>query len=64
MEVELIMRAAGVAMTVAVSCQILSRFGREDQSSLVSLAGIIAIMLLLVGEISSLIESVRSVFGI
>ena len=64
MEVELIMRVAGAAMTVAVSCQILSRFGREDQASLVSLAGIIAIMLLLVGEMSSLLESVRSVFGI
>lgn len=64
MDVELIMKAAGIAMTAAVCCQILSKIGKDDHSSLVSLAGIITIMVLLFGEIASLFDNIRGIFGI
>ena len=64
MELDFIMKAAGIAMTVAITCQILSRIGREDQGTLVSLAGIIAMLVLLFGEIASLFDTVRDIFGI
>ena len=64
MELDFIMKAAGIAMTVAITCQILSRIGRDDQSALVSLAGIVAMLVILFGEIASLFDTVRSIFGI
>ena len=47
MDVELILKVAGVGMIVAVVCQILSRIGRDDQSSMVSLAGVVVVLLLM-----------------
>ena len=64
MELDFIMKAAGIAMTVAITCQILSRIGRDDQGTLVSLAGIVAMLVLLFGEIASLFDTVRDIFGI
>ena len=64
MELDFIMKAAGIAMTVAITCQILSRIGRDDQGTLVSLAGIIAMLVLLFGEIASLFDTIRDIFGI
>ena len=64
MELDFIMKAAGIAMTVAITCQILSRIGRDDQGTLVSVAGIVAMLVLLFGEIASLFDTVRDIFGI
>ena len=64
METDLYMKAIGIGMTVAVSCMILSRCGRDDQGSLVSLAGVVTLLLLLFGEIGSLFDTLRDIFGI
>jgi stage III sporulation protein AC len=63
MDTELIMRIIGIALTVAVSCMILQRLGRDDQATLVSISGVVIILIILVGEIATLFESVRDVFG-
>ena len=64
MDMDFIMKAAGIAMTVAVTCQILSRIGRDDQGNMVALAGIVAMLVLLFGEIADLFDTVRGIFGI
>lgn len=64
METALILKVAGIGLLVTVTCQILSRSGRDEQAMLVSVAGVIIVMVLLVDQISSLIVSLRSVFGI
>ncbi len=64
MGLDLIMKVAGMGMVVSVACQILSRLGKDDQSSLVSLGGIIAILIVLFGEIAVLFDTVRGIFGI
>ncbi len=63
MDVSLVLRVAGVGLLVTVACQILSRAGREEQSMLVSVAGIIIVLTMLIGEIGTLFSSVREVFG-
>lgn len=62
MDIGLLLKVAGIGMLVSVLCQVLSKSGKDDQSSFVSLAGIVLILLLLLGEIGALIEEVRSVF--
>ncbi|MBQ9084366.1 MAG: stage III sporulation AC/AD family protein, partial [Clostridia bacterium] len=51
-------------MIVAVLCQVLSKSGRDDQASLVSLAGVILILLFLVGKVGELVNALREVFGL
>ena len=64
MDVGLILKVAGVGMLIAVSHQVLSKSGRDEQATLVSIAGILVVLLLLVEEIASLISLLREVFGI
>ena len=63
MDTELIMRIIGIALTVAVSCMILQRCGRDDQATLVSVSGTVVILIILIGEIVALFDTVRTVFG-
>ena len=63
MDVSLILKVVGIGMIVTVSCQILSKAGRDEQSMLVSLSGIVLVLLLLMGEIGKLYETIRTVFG-
>lgn len=63
MDVGLILKIAGVGILVSVSSSILNKSGRDEQAMLVTLAGIIVVMLMLVGEIGALFEAVQSVFG-
>ena len=63
MDISLILKVVGVGMIVTVSCQILSKAGRDEQSMLVALSGIGVVLLLLMGAIGKLYESIRSVFG-
>ena len=64
MDVELILKVAGVAMIITVVCQIMSKAGRDEQSTLVSLTGMVLIFLLLAEKIGSLISILREAFGI
>ena len=49
---------------MAVAATVLNKSGRDEQAMLVTLAGIIAVMLLLIGELGTLVDTVRSVFGL
>ncbi|MDD6799918.1 MAG: stage III sporulation protein AC [Firmicutes bacterium] len=60
----LILKAAGVGLIVSVIYMILAKSGREEQAVLVSLCGVVIILLMIVNELSELIASIRSVFGV
>ncbi len=63
MDVSLILRIAGVGVLVSVVASILNKSGRDEQSMLLTVAGILTVMLMLVEEIGILLDSVRAVFG-
>jgi stage III sporulation protein AC len=64
MDISLVLKIVGLGILVAVSCQILSKVGKDEQASFVSIAGIIVALLLLVEEIGYLFDTVRGVFGL
>ena len=64
MDVDLILKVAGVALIITVVCQIISKAGRDEQSTLVSLIGMVVILILLAEEVGKLISTLRGVFGI
>lgn len=62
MEIGLILKIAGIGILISIVSSILSKSGRDEQAMLVTVAGIIVVMLMLVDEVGALIESVRAVF--
>ncbi len=64
MDVDLIFKIAAVGIIVAVLNQLLVRSGREEQAMLTTLAGLIVVLTIIVMEISSLFDMVKSVFGL
>ena len=63
MDIDLVFKIAAVGIIVSVLNQLLVRSDRPDQAMLVSLAGLVTTMMLLVREISSLFDLVKSIFG-
>ncbi len=64
MDVSMILKIAGVGFLASALCQVLSKSGKDEQAGFVTLAGIVIVLLMLVQEIASLIQTVRSTFGI
>lgn len=64
MDVDLIFKIAAIGIIVAVLNQLLVRSGREEQAMLTTLAGLIVVLTLLVGESGDLFSMVKSVFGL
>ena len=64
MEVELLIKVAGIGMIVAVLCQVLSKAGRDEQATLLSVCGIVIILLIVIEKVGDLISTLREVFGI
>ena len=63
MDISLILKIAGIGMLVSVASQILSKSGRDEQAMLVTIAGIIAALMLLISQISELFDMIVSAFG-
>ena len=64
MDIEVVLRVAGIGMLVAVVSQILGKVGRDEQATMVSIAGVVIILLLLMDKIGELISRVLEVFGL
>jgi stage III sporulation protein AC len=64
MDVSLVLKVAGMGVLVSAAAQILGKTGRDEQAMMVTVTGIIVVLLMLVGEVGNLFETVRSVFGL
>ena len=63
MDIALIVKIAGIGMLVSVASQILSKSGRDEQAMFVTIAGIIAALMLIISQIGELFDMIVSVFG-
>ena len=64
MDVDLIMKVAGIGMIVAVVCQVLGKVGREEQATLVSITGIVIILVIIIDSIGEMLDSLKRIFGL
>jgi len=62
MNIDLLFKIAGVGILVAVLNQVLAKAGREDQAMMTTLTGIVIVLMMVINEISTLFETVRTVF--
>lgn len=64
MSIELLFKIAAIGILVAVLYQVLVRAGREDQAMMTTLAGLIIVLTMVIKEVSSLFDTVRTIFGL
>ncbi len=64
LDVSLVLKVAGMGILVAAAVQILGKSGRDEQATFVTVAGIIVVLIMLVGEVGSLFDTVKTVFGL
>ncbi len=64
MDVGIILKIAGVGILVTVTNSILTKSGRDEQSTFCTLAGVIIVLFMLVGEINNLFVLVKGTFGL
>jgi stage III sporulation protein AC len=64
MNIDLIFKIAAVGIIVAVLNILLSRSGREEQALMVTIAGLITVLVIVVQEIYDLFKLIKSLFSI
>ena len=62
MDVDLIFRIAGIGIVVAILSPLLQRSGRDEQAMMTTIAGLVVVLMMLIGEIGNLFETIREVF--
>lgn len=62
--IDLVFKIAAIGILVAVLNQLLIRSGRDDMATMVSIAGLIIVLLMVVNLVSDLFTSVKSIFGL
>ena len=64
MNVDLIFKIAAIGILVAVLNQVLSRSGRDEQATIVTLTGLVVVLMMVVQQISDLFELVKGLFDL
>jgi stage III sporulation protein AC len=64
MGIDIVLRIAGIGILVAIIYQLLKQTGRDDIAMLAALAGLVITLSLVVGEISTLLDQVKRIFGL
>lgn len=64
MDIDLVFKIAAIGIIVAVLNQLLIRSGREDQAMMTTLAGLIVVLTMLVGQISDLFILIQTLFDL
>ncbi len=63
MDVDIIFKIAAIGILTAVISQILKNSGKEDISTLATLAGVVLVLLMVINMISDLFEAIRTIFN-
>lgn len=64
MNIDVLLKIAGIGILVAVLHQVLAKTGREDYAMMTTLAGIVIVLTMVVKEISTLFTTVRTMFNL
>ena len=64
MSVDLIFRIAAIGIIVAVLSQLLTKAGREEIATMLTIAGLVIVLFMVIDLISDLFNSVKQVFDL
>ncbi len=64
MSVDLVFRIAAIGIIVAVLNQLLSKAGRDDMATMVTIAGLVIVLFMVINLISGLFDNVKRIFNL
>ena len=64
MDISILFKIAAVGIIVTVICQILKKSDRDDIATIVSLAGLVIVLAVVIDMVADLFESVRNIFDL
>ena len=64
MDVDLIFKIAAIGILVSVLNQVLTRAGRDEQATMVTLTALVGVLMMVVQEIAQLFALVENLFGL
>ena len=64
MQVDILLKIAGVGLMVTVICQVLTRAGRDEQALMTTLAALVVVLMMVVQEIADLFAMVKTLFSL
>lgn len=64
MDIAIIFKIAGIGILISVLSIVLKQAGKDEQGQLLTLAGVIIVMLMVIQLLQKLFFNVRAVFGI
>lgn len=62
MDIDLIFKIAAVGIIVSILNQVLSRSGREEQATMITLTGLVVVLMIVAQKISELFDLVKTLF--
>lgn len=64
MDIELILKIAAVGIIVAVLSILLENAQRKEQALMITIAGVVVVLMIMINEIGALFDTIKSVFGL
>ena len=64
MDIDIIFKIAAVGIVVTIVCQVLKKSDRVDIATIVSLAGLVIVLAVVIDMVADLFESVRNIFDL
>ena len=63
MDVDIIFKIAAIGILTAVVSQILKNSGKDDISTLATLAGVVVVLFMVIGMIADLFSAIKTIFS-
>lgn len=64
MGIEFVLKVAGIGLLTAFINMVIIKSGRDEMALLIQIAGLIVVLSIIVPEIATLFETIRSVFAL
>ena len=62
MDIDLIFKIAAIGIIVSILNQVLTRSGRDEQATMMTLAGLVVVLMVVAQRISELFDLVKNLF--
>jgi stage III sporulation protein AC len=64
MDISIIFKIAAIGIVITVVCQILKKSDREDVATIVTIAGLVIILTVVVSMIGDLFDEIKQIFDL
>ncbi|MGI5921041.1 MAG: stage III sporulation protein AC [Syntrophomonadaceae bacterium] len=64
MDIDIIFRIAGIGILISILCIVLKQSKKEEWAEMLTLAGVVVVLILVVQLMNQLFSTVRSVFNL